>query len=46
MKIHREHCVYFKHTLISIAQFAGGGRAMGKITEKKKAGKERLKRTF
>lgn len=43
MKIHRECCVYFKHTLISIAQFGGGGgeeEQWGKITEKKRQEKK------
>jgi len=44
MEIHRGCCVYFKHTIISIAQFKGqdrGAGVMGKknLTEKKKAGK-------
>lgn len=51
MKIHKGCYVYFKYTVISIAQFreAGEGRRRNggkKLTEKKKAGKERLKRTF
>lgn len=46
MKIHRECCVYFKHTLISIAQFGGGGgeeEQWGKITEKKEGRKRKTK---